>query len=330
MVETLHHVIEWAALGIELLAVAVIVVGVIKVAIARGRIQDAAVAVFGPPPVDGLGNAGGFKLMVRDVGDNGLEALQAAADNLAVQGNQQPGLVGLFNAFRSNAPQMFVDVDRVKCKSMGVPLNEVFLTLQVYLGGYYVNDFNRFGRTWQVNLQADPSFRLTPEDVKQLKVRNASGDMLPLSSVAEVRGIGGPAMITRYNSVTAAAVNGGSVPGMSTGQVIKTVEGVARQELPQGMDFQWTELTLLQILAGSTAMIVFGLVVVLVFLVLAAQYESVRLPFAVILVVPMCLLSSVIGVALARIRRACGLGRQKRDPYCRIRQGEARGGRRGL
>jgi multidrug efflux pump len=265
------------------------------------RIEGASVAVFGPPAVDGLGNAGGFKVMVRDRADQGLDALQVAADAMVAEGNQRPGLVGLFGALRSNTPQMFVEVDRTKCKAMGVALNDVFQSLQVYLGGYYVNDFNRFGRTWQVNIQADPGRRLTPEDVKQLKVRNGDGNMVPLASVADIRRIGGPTMITRYNGVTAAAVNGGSVPSMSSGQMITAVEASANKTLPQGMDFQWTELTLMQILAGNTALIVFAIAVVLVYLLLAAQYESLRLPLAVILVVPMCLLCSVIGVALAKM-----------------------------
>jgi multidrug efflux pump subunit AcrB len=263
------------------------------------EVQEAAVAVFGAPAVDGLGNAGGFKVMVRDVGDLGLDGLQEAADGLADNGNRQPGLVGLFSAFRSRTPQMYVDVDRERCKAMKVPLNEVFLTLQLYLGGYYTNDFNQFGRTWQVNLQGDPRFRLSPEQVRQLKVRNMSGEMVPLGSVTRVSETGGPALVIRYNGVTAAAVSGGSLPGVSTGSVIKTIEDLGQSELPLGMSLQWTELTLLQILAGNTAIIVFTLAVVLVFLVLAAQYESLTLPLAVILVIPMCLLSSVAGVALA-------------------------------
>jgi len=262
-------------------------------------VQEAQVAVFGAPPVDGLGSAGGFKVMVRDVAALGFDQLQEAADGLAASGNQQPGLVGLFSAFRARTPQMYVDIDRERSKSMRVPLNEVFLTLQLYLGGYYTNDFNQFGRTWQVNLQGDPRFRLSPEQVRQLKVRNLDGEMVPLGSVASIEASGGPALVIRYNGKTAAAINGASLPGVSSGTVIKTVEDVARRELPQGMDIQWTELTLLQILAGNTAIYVFAAAVVLVFLVLAAQYESLSLPLAVILVVPMCLLSSVIGVALA-------------------------------
>lgn len=262
-------------------------------------VQEASVAVFGAPAVDGLGNAGGFKVMVRDVGDLGLDTLQETADELAAVGNKQPGLVGLYSAFRARTPQMFVDVDRERAKAMGVGLDEVFLTLQLYLGGFYTNDFNQFGRTWQVNLQGDPKSRLTPAQVRQLKVRNANGEMVPLGSVADIKETGGPALVVRYNAVTAAAVNGGSLPGVSSGTVIKTVEDVAARVLPQGMNMQWTELTLLQIRAGNTAIIVFALAVVLVFLVLAAQYESLSLPLAVILVVPMCLLCSTIGVALA-------------------------------
>jgi multidrug efflux pump len=268
-------------------------------AVCYREVQEASVAVFGAPAVDGLGNAGGFKVMVRDVGDLGLDSLQEAADDLATTGNEQPGLVGLYSAFRSQTPQMYVDVDRERCKAMSVPLNEVFLTLQLYLGGYYTNDFNQFGRTWQVNLQGDPAARLTPEQVRQLKVRNTQGEMVPLGSVAHISPVGGPALVIRYNGVTAAAVNGGSLPGVSSGTVINTVDKVAQEVLPQGMNTQWTELTLLQIRAGNTAIVVFALAVVLVFLVLAAQYESLSLPLAVILVVPMCLLCSVIGVALA-------------------------------
>lgn len=263
------------------------------------EVQDASVAVFGAPAVDGLGSAGGFKVMVRDTGALGLDSLQDAADELASEGNNQPGLVGMFSGFRSQTPQMYVDIDRQRCKSMGIPLSEVFMTLQLYLGGYYTNDFNQFGRTWQVNLQGDPQFRLTPKQVEQLKVRNLSGNMVPLGSVCTVSEFGGPALVIRYNGVTAAAVNGGSLPGTSSGAVISKVEGVATSALPQGMNLQWTELTLLQIRAGNTAIVVFALAVVLVYLVLAAQYESLTLPVAVILVVPMCLLCSVVGVHLA-------------------------------
>ncbi|CAN5125518.1 multidrug efflux RND transporter permease subunit MexF [soil metagenome] len=265
------------------------------------RVQGALVAVFGAPAIDGLGNAGGFKMMVRDRADLGLPQLQKAAAEVSAAANAQPGLVGVLTTFRSNAPQLYADVDRTKCKSMGLNLSDVFLTLQLYLGGYYTNDINRFGRTWQVNLQSDPSRRLTTEEVGQLKVRNSEGNMVPLAAVCDIRPIGGPVIITRYNGVTAAMVTGGTKPGVSSGDMIKEVQASADASLPQGMDFLWTEITLLQIKAGSTALVVFALSVILVYLLLAAQYESIRLPFAVVLVVPMCLLCAVIGVLLAKM-----------------------------
>jgi multidrug efflux pump len=177
----------------------------------------------------------------------------------------------------------------------------VFLSLQLFLGGYYINDFNQFDRTWQVNLQADPAFRLSPDDVGRIKVRNALGEMVPLATIAQVRQTTGPATVTRYDGRTAAALNGASIPGASSGDTIATMEKVWQNQLPQGMDARWTELTLLQIQAGNTALIVFAVAVVLVFLVLAAQYESWGLPLAVILVVPMCLLASTLGIMLAQM-----------------------------
>jgi hydrophobe/amphiphile efflux-1 (HAE1) family protein len=263
------------------------------------NVQDARVAVFGPPPVDGLGSGGGFKVMVRDVGSLGLDNLQLSADELANAGNGKPGLIGLFNGFRASTPQMFVDVDRMKCKSLGVSLQEVFSTLQLFLGGSYANDFNQFGRTWQVNLQADSIYRLRPEQISQFRVRNSAGGMVPLGAFCSVHESSGPSMVLRYNGVNAAAVNGASAPGVSSGAVVSVVDGMVRDLLPSGMDAQWTELTYLQIRAGNTAIYVFGIAVVLVFLVLAAQYESLSMPLAVILVVPMCLLCSVAGIAMA-------------------------------
>lgn len=262
------------------------------------EITDAVVSVFGPPPVDGLGSGGGFKLLVRDVRSLGLDTLQQTADELAAAGNEQPGLIGLFNGFRANTPQLFVDIDRTKCKTLGISLQEVFTSLQLYLGGYYANDFNEFGRTWQVNLQADPAYRIRPEQVAQFRVRTAAGQSVPLGSVCQITERLGPAAVTRYNGFNAAAINGLSLPGVSSGETIKLLDRLAAEQLPQGMDMQWTELSFLQIRAGNTALLVFGIAVVLVFLVLAAQYESLTLPLAVILVVPMCLLSSVIGVGL--------------------------------
>jgi multidrug efflux pump len=261
----------------------------------------AVVSVFGAPPVDGLGTAGGFKIMVEDRGDLGLATLQEATDTLIDRANHEPGLVGLFTLFRSNTPQIYADIDRVKAKSMGVAVGDVFNSLQVYMGSLYANNFNQFGRSWQVKLQADGSFRRTAEQVGQLKVRNRAGEMAPLSTVARLCDISGPVMVTRYNMYPAAAINGNVAPGTSSGQAIQLMEQIAGNALPPAMGCEWTELTYMQIRAGSTAASVFVLAVVLVFLVLAAQYESWSLPLAVILVVPMCLLCSVAGVAWAHM-----------------------------
>lgn len=266
---------------------------------AAAEILEARVLVFGPPPVDGLGSGGGFKIMIRDVGQLGLTELEQVTRKISAKGSSEPEILGMQSGFRANTPQMFVDVDREKCKAMNVSLSEVFTTLQTFLGGYYVNDFNAFGRTWQVNLQADPKYRLTPDQVTQLYVRSQTGQMVPLGAVASVSDTTGPAMVLRYNGFTAAAIDGMALPGVSSSDAIRTVERVVADNLPFGFDSEWTELTFLQIRAGNTALVVFGLAVVLVFLVLAAQYESLKLPLAVILVVPMCLLCAVIGVAIA-------------------------------
>jgi len=265
----------------------------------HAEILDAQVGVFGAPPVDGLGSAGGFKLMVEDRGASELDALQGQSDNLVEKAGALPGLVGLMNSFRANTPQLYADIDRAQCKTLGVELNDVFDTLQVLLGGYYVNDFNRFGRTWQVKAQAKGDDRTSPDKVRQFQVRTAAGEMVPLGAVAEIRDSSGPVMITRYNMYPAAAINGGSLPGVSSGTVIEMMEALAGQELPRSMTFEWTELTYLEKLAAGTAVYAFAGAVILVFLVLAAQYESWSMPLAVILVVPMCVLSAVAGVALA-------------------------------
>src|SRR5207237_5831332 len=273
------------------------------------ELPEAQVLVFGAPAVRGLGNAGGFKLMVEATGDVSFDALQAQADNLAAQGNQQPGLVGLFDSFRARTPQLYVDIDRTKVKTMGVQLTDVFDALQAYLGSFYVNDFNRFGRTWQVNIQADAPFRVDAETIKQLKVRNADGDVVPLGAVAEVQDSAGPVQISRYNMFPAAAINGASLPGVSTGDVLATMEKLA-EELPRNMTTEWTELSYLQKQSSKVEQVrdlqqnpfsAFALGVVLVFFVLAGLYESWSLPWAVILVVPMCLLSALGGIALARM-----------------------------
>ena len=264
-------------------------------------IEDAMLFVFGAPPIRGLASTGGFRLMVEDRGSEGPDALQTQVENLIQRGNQTPGLAGLSTVFRAHTPQLYVDIDRTKCKALGVPLTEVFQALQVNLGGYYVNDFNLFGRTWQVNVQADAPFRMQPEDVRRLQVRNMRGEMVPLGTLATVEDHSAPFVIVRYNMYPAAAINGNILPGTSTGQAIARLEDLARETLPASMAFEWTELTYLQIIAGNTTPFVFTGAVVLVFLVLAGQYESWSLPLAVILVVPMCILCSIAGVALAKL-----------------------------
>jgi multidrug efflux pump subunit AcrB len=266
-----------------------------------GKIEEGRVSVFGAPPVRGLGNTGGFKLMVQDQGGLGLGLLQGQADNLAEKASRLPTMLGVFNSFRAATPQVFVKIDKAKVKSLGVPLTEVDQTLQVFLGGYYVNDFNFEGRVWQVNVQAEPAFRLSADAIKKYYVRNADKEMVPLGSVVSARDASGPLLVTRYNMYTAAALNGVPRPGVSSGTVIRDMEALARENLPRSMAVEWTEITFLQIQAGSSGIWAFVLAVVLVFLVLAAQYESWSLPLAIILVVPMCILCALAGVVLARL-----------------------------
>jgi len=265
------------------------------------QVEDAHIAVFAPPPIRGMSSVGGFKLQIQDRTNAGIDALKNANAELIAKGNQEPGLVGLFTTFRSSVPQLFVDVDRTRVKSMGVPLKDVFDTLQVYLGSLYVNDFNEFGRTYQVVAQADSDYRMHSEDIAKLKTRNAQGGMVPLGSLVDVRQITGPDNITRYNMYPAAEINGGTLPGVSSGQAIAIMGKLISAELPPGFGFEWTELSLQQVLAGNVAMLVFPLSVIFVFLALAAQYESWSLPFAVILIVPMCILSSMAGVWLSNM-----------------------------
>ncbi|MGZ8238258.1 MAG: efflux RND transporter permease subunit [Methylobacter sp.] len=262
------------------------------------KVEDAHIAVFAPPPIRGMSSVGGFKLQIQDRTNTGIDELKRTNAELIAKGNQQPGLVGLFTTFRASVPQLFVDVDRTRAKSMGVPLKDVFDTLQIYLGSMYVNDFNRFGRTYQVVAQADSDFRMKPEDIAELKTRNVQGGMVPLGSLVDVQEITGPDKITRYNMYPAAEINGGTLPGVSSGQAIDIMSKLISAELPPGFDFEWTELSLQQVLAGNVALLVFPLSVIFVFLALAAQYESWSLPFAVILIVPMCILSSMAGVWL--------------------------------
>jgi multidrug efflux pump subunit AcrB len=267
------------------------------------EIKGGLVNVLGAPPIDGLGTAGGFKIIVEDRGDNGLPALQRVGEKIADDARRMPALAGLFSSFRADTPWLSLDVDRTQAKVQGVSMAEIFSALQVYLGSLYVNDFNRNGRTWQVNVQADAAFRKQVEDLSQLKVRNDRAGMVPLATVARFKSINGPVMIQRYNMYVAAPVNGAPAAGVSSGEAIRQMEDSVRRQLGQvhAMNYDWTELAKLQLETGNTAMLVFVLAVVLVFLVLAAQYESWSLPLAVILVVPMCLLCSIAGVAVAHM-----------------------------
>ncbi|HTK78347.1 MAG TPA: efflux RND transporter permease subunit [Gemmataceae bacterium] len=267
----------------------------------RDEIRDGIINIFAAPPVEGLGTAGGFKIVIEDRGDNGLPALEKAAHRGVDTGNADPDLRGLYTSFRATTPWLYLDLDRQAAKTMGVSVADVFNTLQVFFGSLYVNDFNRFGRTWQVTVQASPDFRKQVEDLKQLKVKNDRGGMVPLGAISSVREVTGPVMVIRYNMYPSAFVNGDAAPGTSSGQAIERLEAVTEDGLPPTMRTDWTELALLQLQAGNTAMLAFLLAVVLVFLVLAAQYESWSLPLAVILVVPMCLLCSVAGVQIAQM-----------------------------
>ncbi|PZQ12263.1 MAG: multidrug efflux RND transporter permease subunit [Rhodanobacter denitrificans] len=260
------------------------------------KIQDAFIAIFPPPPVNGLGTIGGFKLQIEDRGNFGADELYKQVQNVIAKASQRPELTGVFSGFQVNVPQIEVDVDREKAKSAGVPLQNIYDTMQMYLGALYVNDFNLFGRTYQVNAQAEPGFRIHAEDIGRLKTRNARGDMIPLASFVTARETSGPDRVPHYNGYLAAEINGGPAPGYSSGQAERAIEEVLAAELPNGMAYEWTDLTYQQILAGNTMMYIFPLVVLLVFLVLAAQYESLSLPLAVILIVPMCLLCAILGV----------------------------------
>ncbi|KJY98086.1 efflux RND transporter permease subunit [Pseudoalteromonas ruthenica] len=261
-------------------------------------IDEAYVAVFPPPPIQGLGTTGGFKLQLEDRANKGFEALFSALQKVIAEARQQPELTGLYSSFRIQVPQMNIDIDREQALLQGIPLNEVFDALQVYLGSLYVNDFNVFGRTYQVTAQADADYRQQREQIAQLKVRNRSGDMVPLGSVLKVTPTTGPDRVMHYNGYPSAELNGSPAPGYSSDQAKLAIEQVLSDTLPNGIAYEWTEVTYQQILAGNTMVYVFPLVVLLVFMVLAAQYESLRLPLAIIMIVPMTIFSALLGVWL--------------------------------
>lgn len=262
-------------------------------------VQEAIVIAFGAPPVDGIGSTGGFKLQVQDRGDQGLHMLQGATENVIRSASAQPGLVGLFSGFRASQPQLYLNINRTQAKASGVALSDLFLTLQTYLGSSYVNDFTRFGRNWQVNVQADTNFRQKIDDIGRLKVRNSSGGMVPVSALVSVVDTSGPSIVNHYNLYPSAEINGSTAPGTSSGQAIAMMNSVAETELPRAMAIEWTDLTYQQLLADKDLFtkLALPLSVVMVFLVLAFQYESWSLPMAVILIVPLCLLSAVAGIA---------------------------------
>jgi len=248
--------------------------------------------------VQGLGTIGGFKLQVEDRTDQGDAALAKVMQQIQMKAAKDPALAGVFSNFSIGVPQLSAHLDRTKAQQLGVDVQDVFSAMQTYLGSVYINDFNRFGRTYEVIAQADTPFRSTPGDIAQLKVRNNAGAMVPLGSLVNVSETTGPDTAMRYNGFRAADLNGGAAPGYSTGQAQTAITKILDESLPKGMRYEWTELTYQQILAGDTTLLVFPLCVLLVFLVLAAQYESLFLPLAIILIVPMCLFSAITGVWL--------------------------------
>ena len=261
-------------------------------------IPDAFIVIFPPPPVQGLGQTGGFKLYLEDRASLGYQALDAATKAFLAKAYQAPELAGMFTSYQVNVPQVYADLDRTRARQLGVPVSEVFDTMQIYLGSLYVNDFNKFGRTYSVRVQADAPYRARAEDIGTLKVRSSSGEMVPLSALMKLRPAAGPERAMRYNGFLAADISGRNAPGFSSGQARAAVERIAAETLPPGIGYEWTEITYQEILAGNSAVWVYPLAILLVFLVLAALYESLALPLAIILIVPMGLLAALAGVWL--------------------------------
>jgi HAE1 family hydrophobic/amphiphilic exporter-1 len=262
------------------------------------RLEESIAYAFLPPAIPGLGVAGGFQFQLEDRGGAGLQELNAMVQEMVVDGNTQSGLAGLNSTFRIDVPQLFAEVDRTKAKTLGISLSEVFGTLQAYLGSAYVNDFNKFGRTWQVTAQADHQFRLQAEDIRKLEVRNESGNMVPIGTLVSVDDIVGPQTILRYNLYPTASITGQAAPGFSSGQSLNLMEELAKNKLPSSMGFEWTGMSYQEKQVGSEAILIFALAILLVFLVLSAQYESWTMPTAVIMVVPLAVLGTVIAVMM--------------------------------
>ncbi len=262
-------------------------------------IDDAFIAIFPPPPLRGLGITGGFKLQIMDRTDQGYEVLDEVVNKIKMKAYQDPALSRVYSNYNINVPQLYANLDRTRAVQLGIPVEEVFRTMQIYLGSLYINDFNLFGRTYQVIAQADKEFRSTPQDITRLKTRNSNGQMVPLGSVITVQESFGPEIAMHYNSHRSADINGSPSVGYSSGEAQQAITRILDETLPAGMDFEWTELTYQQILAGNTAIFIFPLCLFLVFLVLAGQYESLTLPLAIILIVPMSILSAIIGVYIS-------------------------------
>jgi HAE1 family hydrophobic/amphiphilic exporter-1 len=260
------------------------------------EIQDALSFVIAPPPVRGIGNSGGWKLYLQDLNGRGLEVLEEAAGVITAQANQDPSLTRTFTFFNTRTPRIYADIDRTRAEMLQVPIDDLIDTLEIYLGSSYVNDFNFLGRTYRVIAQAEGQHRKESSDVLALRARSADGSMVPLGTVASLRDTTGPVRLPRYNLYPAIDIQGSAAPGISTGEAISAVEALMAESLPDGIGFEWTELALQEKLAGNTALIMFGMAVVFVFLLLSALYESWLLPLAVILIVPMCLLAAVVGV----------------------------------
>jgi multidrug efflux pump len=263
-------------------------------------IQEAFIAMFPPPPVNGLGTIGGFKLQIEDRAGLGYEALNQATNAFMAAMQKAPEIAGVFSSFQVNVPQLFADIDRTKALQLGVPVTEVFNTLQIYLGSYYVNDFNKFGRTYSVYVQADAPFRARADDIRQLKVRSSSGDMVPLSALLTIRQSAGPERAIRYNGFLSSDINAAAAPGFSSGQAQEVATRIAAETLPPGFAFEWTDLTYQEFIAGNSGLWVFPLAILLVFLVLAALYESLTLPLSILMIVPMGLLAAMFGVWISK------------------------------
>ena len=261
-------------------------------------IQDALVLVVPPPPVRGIGSAGGFRMMIQDRSGAGPAALQDAVNAMMAKAAQTPGVKQVFSLFETSTPQLYLNIDRTKAEMLGVNVADVFSALQTYLGSSYVNDFNLLGRTFRVTAQSDSDFRVDPKDVLKIHVTNSRGDAVPLGSFTTVNDISGPSRVPRFNLYPAAELDGTAAPGYSQGQAIDIMQRLAAETLPPGFSYEWTELAFQQIRAGNASYFAFGLGVAFVFLVLAAQFESLTLPLAIILIVPMSLIASITGVLL--------------------------------